>query len=126
MQPIRSYIQIAKDLEDAGLFWQPEIGDEILERKTQDTISILVDPLGMTPTTLRATYMWLPTVEQLMLQFEARQAVLFHAGLELTERAYYYKTVIQSPARHIESKAESLRNSLGLALRDLLVGQSVH
>jgi hypothetical protein len=125
MHVVRSFIPIAKDLEDVGLVWQPEIGDEILDRANTNTVSILVDPQGMTPSILRSTYMWLPSVEQLVLQLEARQAVLFHAGLELSEVEICYKTVIQAPLHHIETKAQSLRSSLGIALRDLLLASGV-
>jgi hypothetical protein len=57
-------------------------------------------------------------------QFEARQAILFHAGLEISEHSLCYKTVIRAPAGPIETKAESLRLSLGIALRDLLLGDT--
>jgi hypothetical protein len=57
-------------------------------------------------------------------QFEARQAVLFHAGLECNEKQLCYKTVIQSTNGHIESRGESFRLALGLALRGLLIGES--
>jgi hypothetical protein len=60
----------------------------------------------------------------MILQFEARQAILFHAGLELSETACCYKTIIQAPFGQIESKAESFRISMGLALRDLLINNS--
>lgn len=111
---------IAHDLELAGLIWQPEIGDEVSDRKRREDVSILVDPQGMTPAELRSVYLWLPTVEQMIFQFEARQSILFHAGLELSDSAMVYKTVIQSRVGPIESHAESLRHSLGLALRELL------
>jgi len=120
MKPL-PFVNIAKDLELAGLIWQPEIGDEISDRAHDSAVSILVDPQGMTPRELREVYLWLPTVEQMIFQFEARQTILFHAGLELTESEMIYKTVIQSRVGAIESRAESLRHSLGLALRDLLI-----
>ena len=78
----------------------------------------------MNPSQLRNTYLWLPTVEQIVFQFEARQSILFHAGLELSERAICYKTVIQSPFGPIESSADSLREALGCALKELLIGDS--
>jgi hypothetical protein len=125
---IQRFLQIASDLESAGLVWNPEVGDEVAERPAHDSISILVDPQGMTPRELRETYLWLPTVEQMLGQLEARQAILFHAGFELNTPVYGYKTVIQAPFGHIESVAESFRHSIALALRDLLVGdaQRVH
>jgi len=119
-----SFISVAEDLELAGLLWLPEIGDEVSFRRQPETVSILVDPQGLTPGELRTQFMWLPSVEQLMFQFEARQAVLFHAGLELSESVFLYKTVIKSPVKQIETRAESLRNSLGIALRDLLISSS--
>ena len=79
------FINVAEDLELAGLIWRPEIGDEISNRHEPGAVSVLVDPQGMTPTELRSVYLWLPTVEQMVLQFEVRQAILFHAGVELTD-----------------------------------------
>lgn len=114
-------IGVSSDLDSAGLIWQPEIGDEVSRRTQPESISILVDPDGMTPIELRSTYLWLPTVEQMVLQLEARQAILFHAGLELTDKTFCYKTVIQANMGAIESKAESLRVSLGMALKELLI-----
>lgn len=116
-------LKIACELEDAGLVWQPEIGDEVSEKERLDNISILVDTHGLTPSQLRDRFLWLPTVEQLIWQFEARQAVLFHAGLEIGERSCFYKTVVQTNMGPIESKSDSLRKSLGLVLRKLLLGQ---
>jgi hypothetical protein len=116
------FFKVAEDLELAGLIWRPEIGDEIAERRSYERVSVLVDPHGMTPTELRALYLWLPTVEQMISQFEARQAILDHLGLELNERAMGYKTVVRAPTGGIiECLAESIRNSVGLALRGLLL-----
>lgn len=122
------FLKIASDLETAGLVWFPEVGDEVADRQAKSSVSILVDPQGMTPVELRSTYLWLPTVEQMLHQCEARQAILFHAGLELEKTECCYKTVIQARNGHIESKGESFRTSLGLALRDLLLSstQSFH
>jgi hypothetical protein len=115
-------IHVAFDLEQAGLLWHPEIGDEVADREGRPPLSILVDPQGMTPSELRSSFVWIPTVEQLIQQFEVRQAVLFHAGVEMSESSFGYKIVIQASRGHIQSRAESLRVSLGLALRNLLVG----
>ena len=114
-------IVVAEDLEEAGLVWQPEIGDEISDRRVKKEISILVDPRGMTPRELRAMYLWLPTVEQLVEQVEARQAVLCHLGIELTEEDLCYRTILKAKNKQIETKGESMRISLGGALRDLLL-----
>lgn len=118
------FLSIAGELEIAGLIWKPEIGDEVSFRKKPEAISILVDPQGMNPIELRSIYLWLPSVEQMIAQFEARQAILFHAGLELSSQALSYKTVIQSPKGAIESVAETFRSSLGIALRNLLLDTS--
>ena len=115
------FLQIAGDLELAGLLWTPAIGDEVPQRAEPELISVLVDPKGLSMGELRSTFLWLPTVEQMVFQFEARQAILFHAGLDLSEQMMAYKTVIQSPKGQIETRAESLRESVGIALRNLLV-----
>lgn len=117
----RQFIELAGDLELAGLIWNPEIGDEISPRGKPDFISVLVDPEGLSPSQLRSTYLWLPTVEQMVLQFEARQALLFHAGLELTEHAMHYKTVVKVGGEAIEVTGPTLRAAVGVALRDLLL-----
>lgn len=118
------FITVANDLDCAGLFWQPVIGDEVSFRESPQQVSILVDPDGMTPKELRETFIWLPTVEQIVLALEARQAILFHAGLEMGQGLLTYKTVIQSKAGTIESLGDSLRVSVGLGLRDLLYLQN--
>jgi hypothetical protein len=116
-----SFFCIAEDLELAGLLWQPEIGDEITPRQDLGKISILVNSQGFTPSELRVVYLWLPSVEQLIIQFEARQALLQHAGVELTESSLGYVSVVKSPSKVIQAKAPSLRESLGIALRDLML-----
>lgn len=115
------FYRIAGDLEDAGLIWQPEIGDEVSEKKRPERISVLVDPQGMSPDQLRLVYLWLPTVEQLVVQLEARQAILFHAGLEISEQRYCYRTVVRAPVGQFEGAALTLRSAIALALRDLLL-----
>jgi hypothetical protein len=116
-----TFLRVAQDLDSAGLLWQPEIGDEISQRSAPEVVSILIDPQGMTPTTLRETFVWLPTVEQLVHQLEARKAILFHAGLELNERALAYKTVVQVGRGQLEATGNTLRDAIGCALRDLLL-----
>lgn len=121
---VRHLLNVSEDLEIAGLIWKPEVGDEVTEKKNRDLISVFVDPQGLSMEELRASFLWIPTVEQMIHQLEARQAILFHAGLELTETNLCYKTIIQSQLGPIETKAESLRVSVGLALRDLLLSDS--
>ena len=115
------FFEVAEDLDMAGLRWSPEIGDEVSRRDDIQRVSILVDPRGMTPGELRATYLWLPSVEQMVLQIESRQAILFHSGLELARTSFCYKTVLSWRSEMFESYADSLRNSMGLALRDFLL-----
>ena len=118
---ILHFLTVAEDLELAGLLWKPEIGDEIAERTHLRTVSVLVDPQGMTPAQLRSIYLWLPTVEQMVLQLEARQVILCHTGLELSEKSIGYRTVVQAPQGQFETIGSSLRLSVGMALRSILL-----
>ncbi len=118
---VHRFLGIAEELESAGLLWRPEIGDEISDRTKPDQVSILVDPQGLTPVELRETYLWLPSVEQMVVQLEVRQAVLYHVGLELSEQEMFYKTIVQSKIGTIEAQAPSLRSAVGIALRDVLL-----
>lgn len=115
------FIEVASDLDNAGLVWQPEIGDEVSSREQLESVSILIDPQGMTPSQLRSSYLWLPSVEQMIMQMEARQAILKHAGLEMTDAALFYEAVVRYHQSEIHSRANSLRTALGLALLDLLL-----
>jgi hypothetical protein len=121
IQSLLSFIPIAIDLEHAGLLWRPEIGDEIKSRSQEEQVSILVDPQGKTPSELRLLFLWLPTVEQIINQVEARSGILFHAGLELYQSKLCYKTVLQIGSSTIENEGDTFRASLGKALRDLLL-----
>lgn len=118
-----SFFEVATSLDDLGLIWAPEIGDEVSPREQPGAISVLVDPQGMTPNELRSVYLWLPTFEQMVFQLEARQAILFHVGLELSAARLGYKTVIQTRAGTIEATADTPRSALGLSLADLLAVQ---
>ena len=118
-----NFISLAEELESAGLLWRPEIGDEISDRTQPESVSVLVDPQGMTPAELRQYYLWLPSVEQMVLQMEVRQAVLFHAGLELSDISMAYKAVIRTSSGQIESMGKSLRLAVGEALHGLLIGK---
>lgn len=114
-------INVSVELDRAGLVWHPEIGDEIVERSELTRVSILVDPHGMTPRQLRESFLWLPTVEQLVLQFEARQAMIYHAGVTQT---FSYETVIRTSFGVIEASASSLRLAFGRALQQLLMNHT--
>lgn len=113
-----NFISTSLELDRAGLVWLPEIGDEVSPRPELNRVSILVDPQGMPVTELRDTFLWLPTVEQLVMQIEARQAFLYHAGIT---DSLGYEAVIRFGAGVIEVAAESLRLALANALKELLV-----
>lgn len=117
-----SFVNLSENLEHAGLVWKPEIGDEISQREDRKQISILVDPQGLRPEELRLKFLWLPTVEQLVQQLEVRQAILLHLGLELSSGTMDYRAVVQASSRYIEARADNVRMSLGIALKDLLTG----
>ena len=112
-----NFIELSSDLNQAGLVWHPEIGDEVTEKPLLDKISILVDPQGKTPKELRDSYLWLPTVEQLVFQFEARQAFIFHAGIN---SGFAYEAVIKTTKGMIEESGNTLRLAFGKALKKLL------
>jgi len=112
-----NFITISLDLDQAGLIWHPEIGDEVSDRSTLERISILVDPQGLTPSELRINYVWLPTTEQLIEQFEAREALIYHAGMN---DELGYEAVIRTKFGVIETSSTTLRNAFGEALQMLL------
>ena len=110
-------ILVSLDLDKSGLVWHPEIGDEVTERSDLAKVSILVDPQGLTPRELRENFVWLPTVEQFVHQFEARQALVYHAGVTTS---LAYEAVIRTSGGVIEATAASLRLAFGRALQKLL------
>lgn len=121
---IRNYSNIAFDLESAGLYWTPMIGDEICKREYPEDISLLVNSATLTPEELRNIYIWRPSVEQIVFQLEARQAVLKHAGLDLSTSAIEYLTIIETNVGEVISRARSLRSALALSLKEFLAYSS--
>ncbi len=119
---LEDYIRLSLDLDRAGLVWHPEIGDEVAERVTLSRIAILVDPQGLTPKELRASFLWLPSVEQLVQQLEAREAFIYHAGVT---NALIYEAVVKTPGGMVETHAASLRTAFGQALREVLSSSAV-
>jgi len=101
------------------LVWLPELGDEVCVRDQTSKVSILVDPQGQTPRELRNQFIWLPTVEQLIQQFEARQAMIHHVGMD---DKLSWVAVIKTDKGVIESEARSMRTLFGEALKNLLSG----
>ena len=116
------FISISLDLEEAGLLWRPEIGDEVVDRSDKQSVSILVSPQGLTPDQLRQSFVWLPTIEQLVLQIEARQAMLFHAGIS---KSFDYETVIKATAGLFEARAVNFRSSIAKAFSSFLTSRQV-
>lgn len=114
------FIKVSYELDRSGLIWYPEIGDEVAFRSTPEEISIFVDPQGLTPKELREHFIWLPTTEQLVHQFEARQAVIHHAGLN---QSCIYEAIIKTAEGVIEAAGTTLRLAFGQALYELLNSQ---
>ena len=121
MEIQRDFTEVAFDLEQVGLVWQPALGDEVSLREQPEKFTVIVDPSAMPDYELREMYLWLPKTEQLVNQLEARQAVLCHAGLELSENKICYRAVVQIKSISFEAEGPSLRSALGLSLRELLL-----
>ncbi len=119
---LADFISLCYRLDKSGLVWQPEIGDEVVDRTSLDKVSILVDPQGLTPSELRENFLWLPTLEQIIQQFESRQAIVCHAG---ATNDLSYEVVIKTLTGLIETSARTLRLSLAAALEDLLNNNAV-
>lgn len=117
-------VEVAEGLEQAGLLWNPQVGDEVTDREEHSKVSVLINECRMSPGELRSTYLWLPTIEQMIAQCEMRQAVLFHAGLELSEELLAYKIVVQRAGEAFENIAETFRVALGGALREVIEASS--
>ena len=112
------YIDVSGKLDVAGLIWHPEMGDEIALRDNPHKVSILVDSGGLTPGQLRRLYLWLPTVEQLAGQIEARQTKIEHLGL--TDR-FSYRLVLRHRLQHkIETEQKTIKLAFGFGLWELL------
>jgi hypothetical protein len=111
------FIDISVELDEKGLIWNPEIGDEISLRGSDRSVSILVDPQGLTPVELRESFIWLPTVEQLVNQIESRNGLIFHAGV--TDHLEY-EAVIKVSYGLVEARAPSLREAFGKVLTNMI------
>lgn len=120
--------KISLELEEAGLHWQPNVGDEICNRQDPTQVSILFDSCGLSLNELKNAYVWRPNVEQMVSQLEVRQAVLKHAGFKITPTQMAYIAVIQSMYGEIRGEAQSLRSAIGQGLKELLeyFGQQMH
>lgn len=119
----KDFIGLSLELDRSGLIWHPEIGDEISIRDDLERVSILVDPQGLTPKELRQQFLWLPNTEQIVQQLEARQALIYHAGINET---FIYEAVVKTIDRVIETSAMNLRLAFGLALQEILTSGGEH
>ena len=113
-----AFVNVAFELDQCGLLWRPVVGDEVSERNNLESISILVNPKRLSLSELRDAFIWLPTVEQLVVQFEARQALVYHAGINASLK---YEVVVKSQVGIIEVQAPDIRTAFGKALNGLLV-----
>jgi hypothetical protein len=111
------FIHLSLELDRSGLVWHPEIGDEISPKPTLEKVSILVDPYGLSPKELRNQYLWLPTLEQLVEQLEAREAMIFHAGVTKT---FSYEAVVKTGTGVVEKTAPDLRFAFAKVLKEIL------
>lgn len=111
------FISTSISLDRAGLRWEPEIGDEVTEREALDRVAILVDPQGHSPEQLRDSFIWLPTVEQLIDQIALRGGAIYHVGLA---DDMVYEAVVKTPNGVIEVQSPNLRIALGQTLIQLL------
>ena len=112
-----SYIYLAIDLDRSGLIWQPEIGDEVVERHSEPRVSILVDPQGLKPAELREVYVWLPTLEQLIAEIEDRAGAIYHLGIN---EVGDYEAIIRISSGLIEVEGENMRVTLARGLQQLI------
>lgn len=110
-------IAVSLELDRAGLVWHPEIGDEVAERATLSKVAVLVDPQGYTPTELRSYFLWLPTVEQMVLQLEAREAFIYHVGIT---KGFSYEALVKTSTGMVETSAGTLRLAFGRVLQEVL------
>ncbi len=113
----RVFMELAVRLDSLGLVWNPEVGDEVAYRDNLGKLSVLVDPAGLAPKELRKIFLWLPKLEQLVVQLEVRQAIIYHAGLN---DSFSYEAIVKTQNKMIETKAKTLRSAFAIALLDLI------
>ena len=110
-------ISLASRLESAGLSWEPEIGDEVIDKLDRKKVGILVDPQGLSLDDLRQSFLWVPNIEQLILEIENRNAIIFHAG---SSASHDYDVVLKTVSGLIKGEGSDFRLALGDALENLL------
>ncbi len=119
MNSTTEVVTLSLALEMAGLVWKPEIGDEVLDRYS-NRIMILTDNFGLPPSELRKIFLWLPRMEQLIEQIEARQAVILRLGWIQEEVSIGYDVEIGYQGNVIQAKGLDARLALGTGLFKLL------
>ena len=112
-----AFIEVADQLSKTGLVWRPEIGDEIALRPDLRKVSILFDSTGLTPPELRLEFLWLPSVEQLVEQIEARQGFIYHVGIN---EKMFYEAQIKTIEGVVSIYETNLRLVMGKALYCLI------
>ena len=117
------FLPLALQLDEAGLSWIPQIGDEVSQRVEPGEVAILFDNQGLTIDELKRTFVWLPTLEQIVTQLEIRQAVLKHAGLSLDKSNFGYSAVVKHKIGEIRAIAPNLRIALGMTLKEIITFQ---
>lgn len=115
-----NFVPLALQLDEVGLPWIPQVGDEVSQRIEPGEVAILFDNQGLTVEELKKTFIWLPTLEQIVLQLEIRQAVLKHAGLSLDKSNFGYSAVVKHKIGEIRTIAPNLRLALGMTLKEIL------
>ena len=113
------FFNLSSQLEKSGLTWNPEIGDEVADRVTA-TALILVDNKGLTPNQLRKLFLWLPRLEQMIEQIEARQAIIAHFGFNAESRNSGYLVEIKFRESVFSAAHPDSRLAVGLGLLKLL------
>jgi hypothetical protein len=113
------FFNLSSQLERSGLVWHPEIGDEVADRATCQAL-ILVNNKGLTPSQLRRLFLWLPRMEQMIEQIEARQAIITHFGYSADLANHVYCVNIEVGAQQINASHLDSRFALGLGLLKLL------
>jgi len=116
---VLDFFNLSSQLEKSGLTWNPEIGDEVADRVTATTL-ILVDNKGLTPNQLRKLFLWLPRLEQMIEQIEARQAIISHFGFSTSLKNSGYLVEIQFRESVLSATHPDSRLAIGLGLLKLL------
>lgn len=108
-------ISLSLALEKAGLVWHPQIGDEVSER-SQFRIMILTDNNSLTPSQLRKLFVWLPRMEQIIEQIEARNGIITFFGWNSSPASFGYLARMEISGEMIETSHVDPRLAIGALL----------